>query len=602
MSAPSPRTAVRLAAAALVALASAASAQPVPSDSAILAIVKARVDSGRGPGIVVGVLENGRRRYVAYGSAGPGRGRLDEHTLFEIGSISKTFTGLLLADAVGRGEVRLDQPVAELLPAGTAVPSRDGRAITLVGLSTHRSGLPRMPSNFAPADPADPFADYDARRLYAFLASYQLPRAPGDSAEYSNVGVGLLGHALARRAGAATWGALVEHRITGPLGMRESWVDVPAAARARVAAGHDLGMDTVPAWHLDALAGAGALRSTAADMLTYLAAQLDTVRGPLARAVALAQHPHAAMGPNGRIGLGWITRGPAGRPVWWHNGGTAGFRTYAAFDPARRAAVVVLTNSGVGADDIGVHLLDPSSPLRMPPVPPRRAAISLPTAALDRVVGAYQLTPAVVLTVTRQGSQLSVQLTGQERLPIHAAAPDRFFLRVVDAELHFALGPTGPAASVTLVQNGRSQLAPRIHADAGPSRDGGAAADTIRRLDSAWARAYAVHDTALAAALFADDLVATSSGGVVKGKPGEMADVRPQPGLQMAYFRTEQVDVRVHGAAAVATGLAQWSFTSNGQATTLRRRYTSTYVRGGPLGWRMVALHLGPAPGAATSP
>jgi len=594
---------IRLVGVAALAIASArfAHAQPLPTDSAIRAILTARVDSGRAPGIVVGVLEGGRRRYVAYGAAGPGRARLDEHTLFEIGSISKTFTGLLLADAVTRGEARLDQPVAELLPAGTVVPSRDGKSITLVGLSTHRSGLPRMPANFAPAVPTDPYADYDARRLYDFLASYQLPRAPGDSAEYSNLGVGLLGHALARRAGAASWGALVERRVTGPLGMRETWVDVPPAARARVAAGHDPAMDTVPAWHLDALAGAGALRSTAADMLTYLAAQLDTVRGPLARAAALAHQPQASMGTGARIGLGWIATGPPDRPILMHNGGTGGFRTYAAFDPARQVAVVVLSNASVSPDDIGMHLLNPSVPLRMPPVPPRRTAIALPADAMDRVVGAYQLAPGVQLQISREGDRLFVQLTGQEKLRLFAAAADRFFVRAVDAELRFALGETGQATSATLLQNGGSQLAPRVAADTPPPRLGSAVTDSIRSLDSAWARSYATHDTALAQALFADGFVDTSAGGVVKGREGELADVRPQAGLQMRYFRTEQVDVRPYPGAAVATGLAQWEFTFNGQLTTLRRRYTTTFVRGGPLGWQMVALHLGPAPATSAN-
>jgi CubicO group peptidase (beta-lactamase class C family) len=456
-----PRHALPLAAALLLAGARPGLAQPIPSDSAIRAIIAARVDSARAPGIVVGVLENGRRRYVAHGSAGPGRPPLDEHTIFEIGSISKTFTALLLADAVTRGEARLDQPVAELLPAGTVVPTRDGRAITLEQLATHRSGLPRLPGNLRPADPADPYADYDAARLHAFLRAYRLPRLPGDSAEYSNLGAGLLGHALVRRAGAPSWAALVQRRITGPLGMRESFVDVPAAARVRLAAGHDATMDTVPAWHLDALAGAGALRSTAADMLTYLAAQLDTTSTQLGRAVAIARAPRAAYGGANRMALGWVVRGAGARPVWWHNGGTGGFSTFAAFDPARRVAVVVLANASVPVDDIAQHLLDPSVPLRMPRVPPRRAAVELPPAALDRVVGEYPLSPAFVLAVTREGAVLYVQATGQPRFRLWPAAPDRFFIREVEAELLFDLGESGPARSATLRQNGVSQTAPR---------------------------------------------------------------------------------------------------------------------------------------------
>ena len=441
-------------------LASSAGAQAIVSDSAIRSILKTRVDSGRAPGIIVGVLENGKRRYIAYGSAGPGRPPLDEHTLFEIGSISKTFTSLVLADAVVRGEVRLDQPVSELLPAGTVVPSLNGKPITLQLLATHRSGLPRLPSNMAPANSADPYVDYDASRLYAFLASYQLPRAPGDSAEYSNLGAGLLGHALVQRAKAPSWGALVEQRVLRPLRMRESFVDVPAAVRNRLAAGHDQSMDTVPAWHLDALAGAGALRSTAADMLTYLAAELDTSKGPLARAVALGRAPRATFNAANRIALGWIIRG-TDHPIWWHNGGTGGFRSFAGFDPARNAAVVVLSDAGVSVDDIGMHLLDTTSLLRMPPVPVRRVAVSLPASALDRVVGEYPLAPTFVLSVTREGDTLYLQATGQSRLRLWPEAPDRYFLKEVDAQLTFTLGATGPATAVTLHQNGVAQTAQR---------------------------------------------------------------------------------------------------------------------------------------------
>lgn len=437
-----------------------ARAQAIPSDSAIRAILKARVDSGRARGIAVGILENGQRRYISYGTAGPGRAPLDEHTIFEIGSISKTFTGLLLAEAVTRGEARLDQPVAELLPKGTTVPARNGHEIALVDLSTHRSGLPRLPGNLSPANPDDPYADYDAKKLYSFLASYQLPRAPRDSAEYSNLGAGLLGYALTLRAGAPSWGALVESRVTKPLGMRETFVDVPAKLHARVSAGHDARMDSVPAWHLDALAGAGALRSTASDMLTYLAAESDTLHGPLAGAIAIGREPHAAFGRDS-IGLAWIVHRLGDHRIWWHNGGTGGFRSFASFDPTRRVAVVVLSNASVEVDDIGMHLLDPSSPLHVPSVPVKRTAVALTLAQLDRVVGEYPLAPSFVLQVTHEGDAVYLQATGQQKLRLWPSSPDHFFLKEVDAQLVFDLGESGPAKSATLMQNGASQTAPR---------------------------------------------------------------------------------------------------------------------------------------------
>jgi D-alanyl-D-alanine-carboxypeptidase/D-alanyl-D-alanine-endopeptidase len=444
------------------ALGSRAVAQPLPADSEIRAILRARVDSGVARGIVVGVVQDGRRRFIAYGTAGPGREPLDEHTIFEIGSISKTFSGVLLADAVVRGEVRVDEPVVELLPPGTVVPSLDGQQITLEELATHTSGLPRLPDNMTPASAQDPYADYGARQLYAFLAVCKLPRAPGQSVEYSNLGGGLLGYALTLRAKATDWGSLVAQRIAARLGMRETYVAVPVDARNRVSEGHDAALDSVPAWNFDVLAGAGALRSSAADMLTWLEAQLDTANGPLAQAVAMSRTPRTPANSGGtRIALGWIVGGSATHPIWWHNGGTGGFRSFAAFDPQRHAAIVVLSNSSQTVDDIGAHLFNPAMPIVMPPRPPR-TTVTLGSAALDRVVGAYPLTPGMVLAITREGDSLFVQATGQPRLRLVALADNHFIALAANAELVFDISEPGAAKHVTLRQNGVMATAPRL--------------------------------------------------------------------------------------------------------------------------------------------
>ena len=126
---------------------------------------------------------------------------------------------------------------------------------------------------------------------------------------------------------------------------------------------------------------------------------------------------------------------------------------------------------------------------------------------------------------------------------------------------------------------------------------GGAGAEAqLRALDAQWANAYMTHDTASALALFADDIVITASNGSMKSRAGELGDIRATPGLVMEFFRTSDVAVRVFGESAVVTGRADWSYTMNGRKGGAARRYTATYVRGGPLGWRMVALHLGTAP------
>jgi serine-type D-Ala-D-Ala carboxypeptidase/endopeptidase len=313
-------------------------------------------------GVVIGMLDaGGKRRFVSVGGES-----YDGRTLFEIGSITKVFTGILLAEMALRGELRLDQPVAELLPDTVRVPSRAGRQITLVDLSTHSSGLPRMPDNFSPADPANPYVDYTADRLYDFLARHEMSRDIGALAEYSNVGVGLLGHALTLRAD-TSYEALVMARILEPLGMTSTVITIPDSLRDRLAPGHDPFGRRVANWDITALAGAGALRSTADDMLTFLAANLDPPPSLLGRAIQRSHLMHFRRSPTAGTGLGWgIVTTRFGQHRLGHDGGTAGYRAYAMFDPERRVAVVVLTNqASEDAARIGAHLLDSRVPLSM---------------------------------------------------------------------------------------------------------------------------------------------------------------------------------------------------------------------------------------------
>ena len=197
----------------------------VPTDPEIRQILVDRIDKDRqSVGIVIGVIEPAGRRVVAYGNLDEGDKRpLDGDTIFEIGSVTKVFTSLLLADMVQRGEVALTDPVARYLPSQVKMPERGGRQITLQDLATHTSGLPRLPSNLNPKDPANPYADYSVDQLYQFLSGYQLTRDIGSQSEYSNLGGGLLGHVLARRAG-MDYEALVKSRICEPLGMKSTGI------------------------------------------------------------------------------------------------------------------------------------------------------------------------------------------------------------------------------------------------------------------------------------------------------------------------------------------------------------------------------------------
>ena len=344
----------------------------LPSDSAVLEIIRERVQDKRSAGIVVGLLEpDGRSRIMAFGDSGPGQPPLDGDSVFEIGSISKVFTSTVLAQMVLAKTVALDDPVQKFLPPSVRVPTHNGKQITLGNLSTQNSGLPRMPNNFHPADAANPYADYTVQQMYDFLSAYELTRDPGEQFEYSNLGVGLLGHVLSRSAG-KSYEQLERERVWEPLGMAHTAIALTPWMKQHLALGHDARGTVVANWDIPTLAGAGAIRSTAADMLKFLDANLHPERGDIGKALAFAQQERAPAGPNAGIGLNWIIRHTGGRTIVWHNGGTGGYRTFAGFEPSRKIGVVVLTNSGgAGADDIGFHLLDPELPLAPRPAPPR---------------------------------------------------------------------------------------------------------------------------------------------------------------------------------------------------------------------------------------
>jgi serine-type D-Ala-D-Ala carboxypeptidase/endopeptidase len=438
--------------------AAAAAQSAFPADSTIQALLDQRVADGRAAGIVLGLIDaDGSSRILSAGTAGPGR-TLGGGTIFEIGSITKVFTGVLLAEMARRGVVSLDDPVAEHLPPEVTVPARGGRQITLEELSSQNSGLPRLPGNLRPADPLNPYADYTVSQMYDFLAGYELPRAPGAQFEYSNLGVGLLGHALALSAG-MSYEALLRERILDPLGMEDTGIALSPTARARVAAPHEAGGDTVPLWDLPTLAGAGALRSTTDDMLKFAEAALRG-SGPVPDAIREAMRSRApAGGPTVSIGLGWIRLATGGDTIVWHNGGTGGSRSFVGVVPATGTAVVLLTNSGgTGSDDLGLHLLNPALPL----APPPRVAVDVPAQVLATYVGTYELAPQFRIVVSFDGGVLRATPTGQGTVRLWAASATTFFLREIDAELTFDVAADGTVTGLVLHQNGRQMPGRRI--------------------------------------------------------------------------------------------------------------------------------------------
>jgi serine-type D-Ala-D-Ala carboxypeptidase/endopeptidase len=428
-------------------------APEIPSQDVIRRVLADRVDDYRlSLGMVVGTTDGRNHLATSYGRCDVASDRsVDEATIFEIGSVTKLFTALLLAEMANRREVQLDEPVVDLLPPGIRVPSRNGREITLRDLASHHSGFPRRPTNLTPNDPADPYAHYTVEHLYAFLASYELTRTPGDTYEYSNVGAGLLGHALVVRAGNTDYESLVHARILGPLGMEDTVIAIPHRLRDRIAVAHDDNLDPVPAWNLGVLAGAGGFRSTLSDLLLFLDALCDH-DSPIASMVA----PLVAGRAQGGMELGWPH--PDGGVAISHWGATGGARSFVRCIPEWKRGVVVLSNAGIDAVvDLGVHVLDKRFARHWY----RRETVVDPV-GFERLVGRYQAGPNTVFEVTTRDDRLYVRPSGENALRAFPMSEWYFFHKAVNAQLTFEPDGEGHAARLVLHQNGTDQIAERI--------------------------------------------------------------------------------------------------------------------------------------------
>jgi CubicO group peptidase (beta-lactamase class C family) len=444
--------------------ASPASTPPPPTDSEIARLIRFRVEKQHAAsGIVVGVLRPSGQSIAAYGTTALGGGRkVDGDTIYEVASLTKVFTALLLADAAARGEAGLDDALQAYVPPGVKVPLFEGRAITLTDLATHTAGLPLRPKNLhAAPDAMNKYAAYSLDQLYAGLPDYHLTRAPGSRFEYSNVGPSLLGHGLALRRH-VTFYDLVRDRITGPLGLTDTRFGDDPSARARRSTGYDIDLKPVGATDFGALNPAGGLRSTANDLLKFLNLFLNG-HGPgdlpqAARLMLTVDRP--GDDKDTHMALGW-RRTQSDETFYWSDGSGDGSRTFMGFNPARRIAVVALANAatGVGVDDIGAHVIAPRQPVNMH-IPKIHHQITLPGAALDRLLGVYRHAPGDEFPVTRGATGLLVG-SGPSQFPIYPESPTRFFAKMADVQLEFAAG-SGPPLAVVLQQDGKSFIYKRV--------------------------------------------------------------------------------------------------------------------------------------------
>ena len=330
-------------------------------DKAVDSVAMAYMRQSPTVGLSIGILRDGKTWFYGYGETVKGNGTSPAPTtLFEIGSITKTFTATMLAIAIGEGKLKLDDSVNKYLPDSIPLLQNNGKVATIRTLSNHTSGIPRMPENFQQtvANGKDPYASYTMQDLYGFLHGLKLGREPGSELEYSNAAVGLLGTILQKLYG-KNYEELLLSLIANPLKMTDTRVNIRPADSARFASGYDdNGVYNGP-WNLAAaFAGAGAIRSTAHDMLKYASAEMDGpgVPGPLEKAMQLTQVVTYESGGT-KIGLGWFYLKSGDKDILFHNGGTGGYRSYIGIDRQKKLAVVLLSNCAIGVDDEGAKLM-----------------------------------------------------------------------------------------------------------------------------------------------------------------------------------------------------------------------------------------------------
>jgi CubicO group peptidase (beta-lactamase class C family) len=443
-----------------------ASGATVATDPEIRVMLARRVDvQKQAVGIVVGIVTPRGARFVSYGAVSVNDRRApNERSVFEIGSIGKVFTALLLADMVERGEAGLADPVSKYLPPGrVTVPRYEGREITLVDLATHTSGLPLRPANLTSQIQLNKYAGFTVEQLYRGISDFRLDRAPGSRFEYSNWGYGLLGNAIAYRSG-RSYEVLVLERIAQPLGLKSTRVGLTPDMRRRLVTGHTPDLTPGIFEGTGALEAAGEMHSTASDLARVLEYFMGRRSSPLGASMAsMTQRMLPTDNPSTRIGLAWRETTVEGHSMFWSAGRTDGFRSFIGYSKATGVGVVALANVGsdAGADDIAMHLVDDHFPMNLQG-PDDHKEIHPSAEVLDRYVGRYRFDDGTGIEILRDHDILVAIMDGQGSFLLHAEAPAAFFLTEVDAQFTFETDANGPARSLTNHQNGQEFRAERI--------------------------------------------------------------------------------------------------------------------------------------------
>lgn len=404
--------------------------------------ISERQAAGELAAAAVAVIERGEVETRGHGHRdGTDAAAPDAATQFQIGSITKVFTDLLLAEMVAADKVTYATTIGALLPKTLALRNPAVAKITLEALATHRSGLPRLPSNLDLGETRDPYAEFGVDDLHAAVAAARDRQPLGRFYTYSNFGVGLLGQLLAEVDGRGYRSAL-QHRVLAPLHLPHAAFKPGANAATAISGGKP-----VHAWRFDALAGAGALWASVDDLARLLQVYLGKQTHGLQHKLADDLEVVAPAG-GFEVSRVWHVARAGTQPVYWHNGGTAGFHSFAGFRPDTKRGIAILVSGDADPTEIGLRWLNATaSNAQMPKIE-------------SALFGQYALTPQFGIGIHESHGTLVAQATGQPAFALHAVGDDWYAFGDVDASVHF-VRDDGKVAALELAQNGQLQRAPR---------------------------------------------------------------------------------------------------------------------------------------------
>ncbi len=394
-------------------------------------LLKQRIDSGKGYGIIVGIIEPEGITFYNYGRLGiDDPTPVTEDTVFELGSLTKTFTASLVQDMHEKNELNLNDPIEKFFP-DVHIPDYHGQKILLWHLLTHTSGLPYLPYNFQCEDISNPFANYSIEKTFDFLNSFDLPRPPGKLYDYSNLSLGLVGYIISNGS-AANYQQLLQERICKPLGLENTSLGPTPEMENKLSKAH-IGDHVVPFWEFPVFFGTGGIYSTVKDLTIFLEAHMGKLNTILNDTFQKTHQAYgAADAPDLKIALAWHIRENFSSKVIYHNGGTGGCRSYLGFCPDTQRGVVILSNSAVNINDLGFHLVDSRYSLKK-----EDNVITLDSFILDKYVGKYQHPSGLIFTISKKNKNLTVHLPGYPTAEIFPETTTRFFLKIVTATVDF---------------------------------------------------------------------------------------------------------------------------------------------------------------------